>query len=387
MQTVDMLHTIDEIDPQEWDAFCDNRAFVTHRWLRLAETVLAEHEPRYLLMRRQGRLVAAAIGALEHQFRNPAIQAKAGWLLRAFPCLRIAMPMMATSGLLVRNESGEEVDALLDAIRTFVKRQRISFYTLDHLAPQNPIWSLAAQQNYRQIAMLPETHLEIAWNSYESYLAALPRKKRKEIGRMERHAADEGIVVQPIVPSAENSPVLDQLVSNLLTRYGETKRYAPNLFLRAAAVLGDDLTVLGALRDGQLVGCTALLRSGNEVSAKWIGRDYARTTETAVYYAMVAGCVRQTIEMGAQRLHLGAAAYETKKQFGVTLEEQCEAFATRSQLLNWGIGKTKALAPTQPAKLVEQGPPIEIGGLATHRTYKLKPKEATHHGNSTRNLC
>ena len=170
--------------------------------------------------------------------------------------------------------------------------------------------------------MLPETHLEIAWNSYESYLAALPRKKRKEIGRMERHAADEGIVVQPIVPSAENSPVLDQLVSNLLTRYGETKRYAPNLFLRAAAVLGDDLTVLGALRDGQLVGCTALLRSGNEVSAKWIGRDYARTSETAVYYAMVAGCVRQTIEMGAQRLHLGAAAYETKKQFGVTLEEQ-----------------------------------------------------------------
>ncbi|MFN8487394.1 MAG: GNAT family N-acetyltransferase [Caldilineaceae bacterium] len=343
MQTVDVLYAIDEIDPQEWDAVCSNRAFVTHRWLRLAESVLAEYEPRYLLVRRQGRLVAAAIGTLEHQFRNPTLQAKAGWILRAFPCLRIAMPMMATSGLLVHSDGGEELGALLEAIHAFVKRQRISFYTLDHLAVQHPVWALAPQRNYRQLAMLPETHLDIAWASYEDYLAALPRKKRKEIGRMERHAIDEGIVVQPIVPSPENSTVLDQLVGNLLHRYGETNRYAPNLFLRAATVLGDDLTILSAQRNGQLVGCTALLRSGNEVSAKWIGRDYARTAETAVYYAMVAGCVRQSIEMGAQRLHLGAAAYETKKQFGVGLEAQNEAFATRSQLLNWGLGKARRL--------------------------------------------
>lgn len=354
MQTVEVLHTIDELDAQEWDALCGNRAFVTHRWLRLAETVLAKHEARYLLVRRQGRLVAAAIGALEHQFRNPAIQDKAGWVLHYFPCLRIAMPMLATSGLIVQNESREELDVLLDAIQTFVKRQRISFYTIDHLAPQHPAWSLAPHQGYRQIAMLPETHLDLAWDSYEGYLAALPSKKRREIGRMERHAADEGIVVQQIVPSTENSSVLDQLVDNLLNRYGEVKRYTPHLFLKAATVLGDDLTVLGALRDGQLVGCTALLRSGNEVSAKWIGRDYARTAETAVYYAILAGCVRQTIAMGAQRLHFGAAAYETKKQFGVTLEEQCEAFATRSQLLNWGLGRAKEFAPAQPSKLVEQ---------------------------------
>src|ERR1041385_6448937 len=92
--------TIEEIDSGEWDVLCGNRAFVNHRWLRFTEAALLGYEPRYVLLRRGGDPVAAAVCAVDRHFANPALQRRAGWVLRQLPVLRCAVPIASECGLL-----------------------------------------------------------------------------------------------------------------------------------------------------------------------------------------------------------------------------------------------------------------------------------------------
>ena len=59
--TVQVFESIEQIAPAEWDELRGPRAFADHRWLRFTERILIGHRPRYLLVRREERLEAAAV--------------------------------------------------------------------------------------------------------------------------------------------------------------------------------------------------------------------------------------------------------------------------------------------------------------------------------------
>ena len=339
MRTVELVSTIEAVAPEEWDALSGDRPFAAHRWLRLAEAVITDYRPRYLLVRRQGRLVAAAMGALEHRLQNPVLDARFGWLVRRSPFFLISVPLTSTCGLLVDDspDPQAELAELLRAVRAVTRKEGFRFSIIDHLTLRHP--AIAAQRNFCQLAWLPDVHLDLRWATFDEYLDDLPRKKRHEIKRTQRHSEREGIVVSPLVPTPEHAPTLDRLVANLVQRHGGTRRFQPDLFGRAAAVLGSDLTLLAAHLDSRLVGCVSLLRCDDVIDVRWIGRDYERTTGTAVYPALLTACVRTAIASGAGRLHFGAAAYATKKHYGVTLEPRTRLFAARSPAVTWAMGR------------------------------------------------
>lgn len=346
--TVEIARTAADIDPDEWDALSDGRAFAGHRWLRLLEVVRPDLDPRYLLLRRQGRIVAAAVGTIGHRLRHPRLDATVGVALRRWPALHIGNPVTGTNGLLVgaTPDTGRELGLLLRALRAYVKRERFLFCLVDQLPPRHPVWAL--RQGYQPLAWLPVAYLELSAATFEQFLAGLPRKKRQEIRRGQRHAEDEGIVVERLTVTDTDGPYLDELVANVLRRHREVFQFAPGLFRKAAAVLGDDLIVLGTYRHGQLVGCVALLRDNDELTAKWIGRDYEQTGRTSAYHALVTQCVRTAIGEGVRRLDLGASAQETKQQFGVRWETRGRLLASRSRTANWCFGKLRPHSLTPP---------------------------------------
>ena len=346
MAAVDVLTSIDAVPPDEWDAVSGGRPFTQHRWLRLAEAVLADHRPWYLVVRRDGRLAAAATGSIEHRLQNPALDARFGALVRRWPFLQIRVPMTPTAGLLVAEKPDEDahLPELLATVRAAAAEERFAFCLVDHLPLDHPV--LAAPHGFTELPWLPDTRLLLPWTSFEEYLASLSSKRRREIGRLSRRAAAEGIVVEPLAPAPEHAPTLDRLVANVLRRHGATYSFRPDLFGRAAAVIGDDLTLLAAHRHGRLVGCIALLRCGDDLDVRWIGRDYEHTADTAVYHALLAACVRAGIAAGARRLGFGAAAYDAKRQFGVTIEPRTRLFGARSRVATWLVGRLgQRLAP------------------------------------------
>jgi hypothetical protein len=123
-------------------------------------------------------------------------------------------------------------------------------------------------------------------------------------------------------------------MGNVLHRHGAGERYHPDLFLRAQAILGDDLVVLAIKRHGEIVGCNALMTSGGEMAAKWLGLDYERTWGTTAYLSLLLECVAQAIACGATRLRLGATAWEPKRHLGAVQLPRAGAVVVRRRLLN-----------------------------------------------------
>jgi hypothetical protein len=117
-----------------------------------------------------------------------------------------------------------------------------------------------------------------------------------------------------------------------MQRHGALETYAADLLPRAATIFGDDLHVLMAEQSGDCVGCVVAVRSRNDLLAKWLGLDYSRTWDTATYRLLLAETVALAIELGVERLWLGATALETKRQFGVTVEARLNAVVVPSPL-------------------------------------------------------
>ena len=345
-RTITTITTITDVAAGEWDDLRAGRPFTGWRWPRLAESVLVNHTPRYLLLRQGERLQATAVCTLHRRFEHRGLQAAAGWLVACLPTLRCGVPVVHVPGLLVRSNHDPEAEtALLAGLRGLAARERCSLIKVEHLAPNDGVWPLLRGHGYLQVSGWTDTSLELPWPSFAAYLAALPARKRRAIRRITERSASEGITVETLDPAGAEAGTLDRLVGNVLARHGEPLCYRPQLLGRAAAVLGNDLTVLVARQAGAVVGCAALLRDGDHVTAKWLGLDYQRTWNTATYHRLVVECVAQAIALGARRLHTGATAFETKVHLGVEPHQRAAAATLPCRPLNLLAGlATGALA-------------------------------------------
>jgi predicted N-acyltransferase len=338
--SVEVVDSADRLDPTRWDDLAGRRAFAGHRWLRLAEAVLVGHEPRYVVLGREGRYAAAAVCALGRRLQSPALQRRAGWLLRLAPYLRCEIPIAFEPGLLLR--PGEDGGPLLAEVDRLANRERALFVRVDHLRADARGRGDLASAGYRSFPMWAETTLDLDHRSLDAYLAGLPSRKRVELNRVRRRADADGLVAEPHVPSGATAPVLRGLVGQVLARHAAIEEYRSDLFDRAASVLGDDLRVVVVRRDARTVGCAALLRDGDEVAAKWLGLDYAQTWNSPAYPRLILACVELAIGLGARRLHLGATAHETKRHFGVAFEPRSGAICARVPLLTRLAGRALA---------------------------------------------
>jgi uncharacterized protein len=322
------LSTIEQVAPTEWNALCGTRPFVDHSWLRFTESALLDHRPRYVLLRRGGgELEAAAVCSVEHHFENPALQRRVGWMLRRLPCLRCAVPIASECGLLFRPGSDEErlMPALLAGLRRLAIRERAVFSTVGHVPFDASTWQMLRLAGGTQLSRWQNTTLDIEWSSFAEYVAARPRDDRHEIRRMRSRAERERITVESESVAADQLPSLWQLIANVQQRHNSATPYAEHLLERALAILGTDVHLLVARQSGETIGCVVLVRSQDELIAKWLGLNYQRTLNTATYFASLTASVDLAIKLGVRRLRLGATAYSTKQQFGVVVEERVNA--------------------------------------------------------------
>jgi predicted N-acyltransferase len=327
--TVEVVDGIDRIAPAEWDALCGDRPFVDHRWQRLVEGVLPDHEPRYVLLRRNGHLEAAAVCGLERRFEQATLQRRAGWVLRHFPYLRCSIPIALEAGLLVQPAAGNNrlVLDLLAAVRRLAGRERALLTTFGHLTPDNSAWPTLLGAGCRQLSRWWSSALDITWPSFDEYLASRTRANRSEIGRLRRRADRAGITVAHGPLEAVDAPRVRELIGNVLARHQAPDPYAADFLSSARAVLGSDLHVVQARLAGETIGCAVLVRSQGELLAKWAGMDYEQSANLAAYQGVLIGCVQLAIELGVHRLRLGATAVSTKRQLGAVLEERVNVLA------------------------------------------------------------
>lgn len=348
MHEIEFVHSITQVDEAAWDWMCQNHPFAEHRWQHMAETIINNYEPRYVLLRRDGVLCAAAVCSIEKHFYDHRLEAMLGPLLRVFPCMRCVLPLAADTGLVVHPDHTQSLPVLLDAVRDLARQEHVSFYTFDNLYNDDPTWSHLHDRGYHRMAMLEEIYLDIDWPSFDDYLAKLPRKKRKEYGRMSRHLEAHGIDMRIIQPTPDNQQQLTQLINAVFAHHEEPVTYNEGLFLNAQAIMGDDMCLYGAYQDDKIIACTALMRSGDVGALKCIGLAYERTMNTGTYYNLIAEGVRHAIDQNIRRLYLGATAYQTKQHFGPTQKTRDGAMVICNQPLHWMAGQLRQTSSSSP---------------------------------------
>lgn len=344
--TTQILDRITQVEPVEWDRLVQGHSFADRRWLETTEAVLVNHQPRYLLLRRDGKLCAGMVCTLQGHFQSPTLQRSLGGYIRRFPGLRCGVPISYDPSLFFCDDiqSADLLPALIEALETLLRQEHVSFYTIDHLAEEEAAWAFFRSRGYHRIDHLAEVYLDIQWASFEEYRASLSRKKRGEYSRIKNRLEREGVTLGVADLEQEDKGVLERLVNNVFQRHQEPSMYHRDLFIRARDLLGEDFRLVVARQAGQTIGCAALLHSGGEWVAKWPGLDYERALNTGTYYGLLAECVKQVIEAGGKRFRLGATAYQTKQHFGVTVEERIGALAFCNPLVHYVGGKALKVA-------------------------------------------
>ncbi|MBN2006517.1 MAG: GNAT family N-acetyltransferase [Anaerolineae bacterium] len=318
---------------------CQHHVFAEHRWQRLAEAIINDYESRYVLLRQDGKLCAAAVCSIERHFYSRLLETMAGPLLRVFPCMRCVLPLAANSGIIVHPDYTQCLPVLLDAVHELARRERISFYTIDNLYDNDPTWAHLQDRGYHRMPMLEEIYLDIEWPTFDEYLATLPKKKRNEYRRTGRALEAQGIEMRVIHPTPENQPHLTQLVNNVFVHHNEPVTYREDFPLRAQDIMDGNMCFYGAYQGDDIIACAAFLRSGGAGSLKCMGLAYERTMDTGAYYQIVAEGIRQAIEWKVSRLYIGATAYQTKRHFAPVRETRDGAMMVCNRPLHWMLGQ------------------------------------------------
>ncbi|MEU0073198.1 GNAT family N-acetyltransferase [Streptomyces sp. NPDC006332] len=188
----------------------------------------------------------------------------------------------------------------------------------------------------------PSAHyawLPIPPGGWDQFLAEMSKHRRRRV-RLERRALAEAKIdtrVEPLTP--ELVPRLGELDCNLLRKYGNpaSPEHSAGLIGWIGEVMGDDVMVSVARKDGVPIGFGMVLRSKSRGREEWFGHragfDYDAQGRLPLYYDVLYYRVLEAAaEQGVTVLHAGIGSVEAK------LARGCLAAQEHSYLLSLGKG-------------------------------------------------
>ncbi len=335
---ISVIHTLAEIDAQDWDACaCPEAAddgrpadpFTTHRFLRALEQsgsvgAGSGWAPRYLVARAEGMVIAVApLYAKSHSqgeyiFDHNWAHAyeRAGG--RYYPKLQVAVPFTPATGRRLLTRPGFETvgqsalvqGAVQVAVEAEVSSLHITFCT-ETEARAGEAMGLMARSSQ-------QFHWENrGYVAFDDFLASLSSRKRKNI-RKERQTAQSfgGEIVQltgdAIRP--EHWDAFWVFYQDTGARKWGTPYLTRRFFDIAQETLRDDMMMVLALRDGEPIAGALNFIGRDVLYGRYWGciEDYPCLHFEACYYQAIDFAIAQglaTVEAGAQGAHKLARGY------------------------------------------------------------------------------
>ncbi len=318
---VRVTHGVEEVGQSEWDRLGEAQPFASYRWYRYCEEVFAGDLPIYVTLYWAGEPLARATFWLKSQESLPTRSRGARFIvdsvLRYRPLLACRSPISGTSGLILPAPPHREpaLATILLTAQELARKHRTSFLLFDYLDPEQMSWSGWPDGYVRITNTSPGTRLAISWTDFEGYLAHLSKKRRYNIRRTYRLAAEDGIVIvqHPAVSDLDKAMELHR---NVNRRYQVPT--ASSMWPTMAHAEMVDAVWLAALKDGQLVGCELMLGDRGTWLVTALGLDHRVSN---VYFILGYEDIRYAIEHGAQALRWGSETFDVKGRLGFEPED------------------------------------------------------------------
>ncbi|PNE40112.1 MULTISPECIES: GNAT family N-acetyltransferase [Streptomyces] len=341
-----------DLPRESWDALVGPYdAFLTCRWLDVVEAT-AGVPMTYLWRERAGRPVAAlatavattsvpwALGRPDVVLRNSAKDGlpDAAELLAglAGDPSAVLMPALVAGGrhvgstrvLQAPEATGEDIEALVraaEALATDAGLASAAFLYLDE--QDTELTRILDSRGYRSCTTGHYSVLQVPPEGFESYLAALPRKRRSSVSAERRRIREAGLRVDAEPLATADLPRLAELESALLAKYAIDIRPDELLPLmhQVRDYFGDDAFVMVAHADGGIRGFAMILRHGDQWYTRQTGYDYAYQARTGlpVYFEVLYyRLLEEAAAAGVRTLHYGLGSVQAKRSRGCTTTRQ-----------------------------------------------------------------
>jgi predicted N-acyltransferase len=315
-----VLHRVSDIDPNDWDKLSGQRPFQSYRWYQYGEWVMSDCRPTYILLYRQGELVARASLWL---IRNEPLPLPPGMVRNAarsalnhWPLLICRSPLSFLSGLILPELPLRDpaLGEICRVARDELRSQHASFLVFDYMEAKDEEWTGWPREFTFTAVSDPGTIMHNRWDDLESYFASGNKKDRQHYKRSMREAQAIGIKTVSVekVSDVETTLALIQLVEK---RHGSPSNPWAKAMLENLEMING--ICIEAYMNEKLVGCGLIFEDNRVQLTATLGlADHV----PGVYFQLIYASLQDAFKRKVRSLRWGSGAYDVKRRLGFELE-------------------------------------------------------------------
>jgi predicted N-acyltransferase len=343
--------SISAIDPLLWSQLDALSGFSSPGWLKTVERcAIGPYAPHYIVAYCQEQPVGAVILELVNDVdrENSIVRRVFGGrrLLRhtfgksLVPNLVAGTPFGYGGQFLVNAGTGREqrvrvVRELLLAAEKLSETLGAPLWFSDVLERDGLLIDILRDAGYLSCRYLPLAEIEIKWDTFDDYVAAL-KKQYKNVGkdiRRERNRCESaGVLLEEPLELADRDKIFIDLANQTYSKHGDLALpFGAGFFSSLKNELGNELLVCNAQVDDKILGFVSMVSDGSTAWAGSYGLDYTIPASRFAYFNLVLQWpVRKAIELGLNKLVMGRGHYELKLRRGCTLSDTYFCFKPSS---------------------------------------------------------
>lgn len=255
--------------------------------------------------------------------------------------------------------------AVLDGVlRDLARRQKELLIVVRDFEPGSEMWMDCFQQHgYKIVSGLPNTYLDIKWESTEQYISSMRSYFRSKLLKHLKICQKNNITHEVAEKFSDKAEILARQWNVVHSHADEFQREILNAdFYRQLESRMEGRAKILLFRCGEdLVGHAILLQDGDLLRWLYFGRELAVNDSLYIYtgYAVIDTAIR----LGARRLEMGLTTYQVKQDLGGEVVPLSLALRCTIPLVNPILGRLYGLLNTPPAvegrrhvfKTVEEG--------------------------------
>lgn len=337
MPTIQIVDTIHRIDREEWDALVGENVFESYGWLKtLEQTLIGDYNPRYFLLREEGRLIATAACHIAHpsnkiynsddtllgRLKRYASKMGISFLpaLIGSPRGAYGIHLSVGEGLDSKKAESAEKD-LIEAIENFASEHRLPVLFPNVMDHEVSLIRYLTERGYSKAVTFPLNYLDVEWSSFNDYLANRKRISRGGANMIRREInknRNEGVVIQPLENVDGFQKRLFELANqNYMYYNGRPFPYRQEYFKTLKENLGSHAVIYAAAKQNRLVGVCVLLRRKKTYYIPVVGVDHESTGNDFTYFNLVFyRPIQEAISDRIERIYYGQAFYSVKTRRG-----------------------------------------------------------------------